>query len=101
MGPKKREARPKKLREQTIVITGASSGIGLATARMAAARGANVVLTSRNEEDLRRATESLPREYRQQLLAETSAVLWALVTQQPGLTGWQPVQAWVAGELKG
>ena len=51
--------------------------------------------------DLRRATDALPREYRQQLLAETSAVLWALVTQQPGLTGWQPVQAWVAGELKG
>lgn len=51
--------------------------------------------------DLRRATEALPREYRQQLLAETSAVLWALVTQQPGLTGWQDVQAWVAAELKG
>jgi tetratricopeptide (TPR) repeat protein len=51
--------------------------------------------------DLRRATEALPREYRQQLLAETSAVLWALVTQQPGLTGWQDMQAWVAGELKG
>lgn len=51
--------------------------------------------------DLKRATEPLPREYRRQLLAETSAVLWALVTQQPGLTGWQDVQAWVAGELKG
>jgi len=51
--------------------------------------------------DLQRATGALPREYRQQLLAETSAVLWALVTQQPGLTGWQDVQAWVAGELKG
>lgn len=51
--------------------------------------------------DLRGATEALPREYRRQLLAETSAVLWALVTQQPGLTGWQNVQAWVAGELNG
>lgn len=51
--------------------------------------------------DLRRATEALPREYRQQLLAETSAVLWALVTQQPGLTGWQDVQAWVASQMKG
>lgn len=51
--------------------------------------------------DLRRATDALPRDYRQQLLAEISAVLWALVTQQPGLTGWQEVQAWVAGELKG
>src|SRR5688572_16759990 len=49
----------KKLREQTIVITGASSGIGLATARMAAARGARVLLTSRNEHDLRRLTQEI------------------------------------------
>ncbi len=51
--------------------------------------------------ELRRATEGLPREYRQQLLADTSAILWALVTQQPGLTGWQPVHEWVTAELKG
>jgi short-subunit dehydrogenase len=42
----------KPLSEQVIVITGASSGIGLTTAEMAAARGARVVLTSRNERDL-------------------------------------------------
>jgi len=51
--------------------------------------------------DLRQATEVLPREYRQQLLADTSAILWALVTQQPGLSGWQPVQAWLDDELRG
>ena len=51
--------------------------------------------------ELRRATEGLPREYRQQLLADTKAILWALVTQQPGLAGWQPVSAWIEGELKG
>ena len=49
--------------------------------------------------ELRRATEGLPREYRQQLLADTSAILWALITQHPGLAGWQPVQEWIAGEL--
>jgi short-subunit dehydrogenase len=49
----------KKLRDQTIVITGASSGIGLATARLAAAKGARVMLSSRNEEDLRRVTEEI------------------------------------------
>ena len=49
----------KRLRDQTLVITGASSGIGLATARMAASRGARVVLTSRNEQDLRRVTEEI------------------------------------------
>ena len=40
------------LSEQTIVITGATSGIGLCTARMAAGRGANVVAVARNEEAL-------------------------------------------------
>lgn len=42
----------KKLNEQVIVITGASSGIGLTTARMAAERGAKLVLVARNEEAL-------------------------------------------------
>jgi short-subunit dehydrogenase len=40
------------LREQVIVITGASSGIGLATARMAAESGAKVVLNARNGDAL-------------------------------------------------
>jgi short-subunit dehydrogenase len=38
----------KRIEDQVIVITGASSGIGLATALEAAHRGAKVVLTSRN-----------------------------------------------------
>jgi len=41
--------------EQVIVITGASSGIGLATAEMAAGRGARVVLSSRDAVDLEQA----------------------------------------------
>jgi len=46
--------RLKKLGEQVIVITGASSGIGLVTARAAARRGAKVVLAARNAEALAR-----------------------------------------------
>ena len=49
----------KKISEQVIVITGASSGIGLATALMAAERGARVVLSSRSESDLRDAVSQI------------------------------------------
>lgn len=49
----------KNLNEQTIVITGATSGIGLTTARMAAEQGANVVLVARNEDALRQLTNEL------------------------------------------
>ena len=59
MGLISRGPKLKRLKDQTIVITGASSGIGLATARMAAARGARVVLSSRNEDDLRKVTDAI------------------------------------------
>ncbi|PYR92026.1 MAG: short-chain dehydrogenase [Acidobacteria bacterium] len=51
----------KPLDEQVIVITGASSGIGLVTAKHAAQRGARVVLAARNERDLHDATETIRR----------------------------------------
>ena len=44
--------RLKRLQEQVVVITGGTSGIGLATAKRAAERGARVVLCSRNEAEL-------------------------------------------------
>lgn len=49
----------KKLNDQVIIITGASSGIGLVTARMAAAKGAKLVLAARNEAALKELTEEL------------------------------------------
>jgi NAD(P)-dependent dehydrogenase (short-subunit alcohol dehydrogenase family) len=52
----------KPLDEQVIVITGASSGIGLVTARQAAHRGACVVLAARNENDLCDATAAIRRD---------------------------------------
>lgn len=51
--------RLKKLNEQVVVITGATSGIGLTTARMAAARGARLVLAARNEDALRQLASEL------------------------------------------
>lgn len=51
--------RLKPLKDQVLVLTGASSGIGLVTARMAAQRGARVMLTARNETALRQLTEEI------------------------------------------
>ncbi len=50
------------INEQVMVITGASSGIGLVTAKMAARQGASVVVAARNENDLERAVEQIRAE---------------------------------------
>ena len=49
----------KPLDQQVLVITGATSGIGLATARMAAERGAKVVLAARSEDSLAELAEEI------------------------------------------
>src|SRR3954466_9245232 len=49
----------KPIEEQVIVITGASSGIGLATAQLAAKRGAKVVLAARSAETIRKIAEEI------------------------------------------
>ena len=52
--------RLKPVSEQVVVITGSSSGIGLATARMFAERGARgLVLVARNEDAIRKVAEEL------------------------------------------
>src|SRR5205823_4166103 len=52
----------KPLDEQVIVITGASSGIGLCTAQSAARRGAKVVMAARSEKALEEVTQRLAGE---------------------------------------
>lgn len=49
----------KPLREQVVVITGASSGIGLATARKAAQQGARLVVNARNAAALEQLVEEI------------------------------------------
>ncbi len=44
---------------QTIVLTGATSGIGLATARLASQRGTRLLLVARNEDALRTVRDEL------------------------------------------
>jgi NAD(P)-dependent dehydrogenase (short-subunit alcohol dehydrogenase family) len=51
----------KPLREQVLVVTGASSGLGRAIARDAGRRGANVVVTARNEEALENCAAEIER----------------------------------------
>lgn len=54
--------KPKPVGEQVIVITGGSSGIGLATAELASSRGASVVITSNNESELEEARDNIRSE---------------------------------------
>jgi short-subunit dehydrogenase len=49
----------KPLDQQVVVITGASSGIGLATARRLGERGATLLLAARNEEALAKIAEDI------------------------------------------
>src|SRR5438874_441926 len=49
----------KPLNQQIMVITGASSGIGLTTARMAAREGAKLVLAARNAEALAQLAQEI------------------------------------------
>jgi NAD(P)-dependent dehydrogenase (short-subunit alcohol dehydrogenase family) len=51
--------REPQLRRQTVVVIGGSSGIGLETARLARAEGAEVILAGRNAERLKKAADEL------------------------------------------
>jgi NAD(P)-dependent dehydrogenase (short-subunit alcohol dehydrogenase family) len=61
------------LRDQVIVISGASSGIGRATARAAGARGAKVVVSARNSEALANAVVEVEARGGEALAVEADA----------------------------
>jgi NAD(P)-dependent dehydrogenase (short-subunit alcohol dehydrogenase family) len=49
------------IRDAVVIITGASSGLGEATARLFASQGAQVALAARSQETLQRIADGLPR----------------------------------------
>lgn len=58
---------------KTILVTGASSGIGKAVAQQCAAAGANCILTARNQDRLQKTLESLEGEGHQVFVADLSS----------------------------
>lgn len=58
----------KSVKDQVIVITGATSGIGLVTARMAAEKGAKLVLAGMDKEALESLAEDLSKESSQNVV---------------------------------
>ncbi len=78
----------KPLAQQVIVVTGASSGIGLATARMAAARGAKVVLTARSGDALDRIAAEIGKG------AGRRSPLPPMSATGPKWRRWPPVPSW-------
>ncbi len=51
------------VRNKVVVVTGASSGIGLATARLLAEKGAKVALVSRSKEKLQQLSREIPNAF--------------------------------------
>ena len=83
---------PYSLEGKTVLVTGASSGIGRTTAIECSKMGASVVITARNEERLKATLDSLSTEYgqsHQMILADLSSEegVNALVDELPHLEG--------------
>ena len=83
---------PFSLEGKTVLVTGASSGIGRTTAIECSKMGANVIITARNEERLKATLENLCTEFgqtHQMILADLSSQegVNALVDELPHLDG--------------
>ena len=80
---------PFSLKSKTVLITGASSGIGRETAIVCSKMGATVVITGRNEERLTKTFEALEGDGNLSIVADLTdlGAIESLVQQLPALTG--------------
>lgn len=80
---------PFSLQGKTILVTGASSGIGRATAVLCSRMGAHVIVTGRNEERLRQTFQALHGDCHQMCVADLAKEdsLQQLVEAVPSLDG--------------
>ncbi|MDE6339826.1 MAG: SDR family oxidoreductase [Muribaculaceae bacterium] len=80
---------PFSLKGKTVLITGASSGIGRETAIVCSKMGASVVITGRNEERLKETFEALDGDVNLSIAADLTGTeaIESLVQQLPPLTG--------------
>lgn len=80
---------PFSLEGKTILVTGASSGIGRATAITCSQMGATVVVTGRNEQRLQETFDALEGDGHMQIVADIASdeQIDALVEQLPTLHG--------------
>jgi NAD(P)-dependent dehydrogenase (short-subunit alcohol dehydrogenase family) len=69
---------------QTVIVLGGSAGIGLATARLARAQGADVILAARDAERLKQAAEDVGARHSAALDAGDPEALQAFFESLPG-----------------
>jgi short-subunit dehydrogenase len=87
----------KAIADQVIVITGASSGIGLVTARRAAGAGAKVILVARNEAALREIVDDLKADGHQAAyaVADVSSLVAVSGAADAALAAFGRIDTWV------
>jgi NAD(P)-dependent dehydrogenase (short-subunit alcohol dehydrogenase family) len=88
---------PRRLSDQVVVITGASSGIGRETAVMLGERGASVVLAARNETALREVAKEVERLGGSAAVVVTDVAEWPQVERlaQTAVDRFGRIDTWV------
>lgn len=88
---------PRKVSEQVVVVTGASSGIGRETAVMLGEHGASVVLAARNESALNEAAKEVERLGGKAQVVVTDVAEWAQVERlaQAAVEHFGRIDTWV------